>query len=274
MMRDWLLGLAWLAVAVEPFTLTTDTLVQPGYDPDREWKPMQDRVLSFDLTRAPGSGPLHCLAVLDGHGKKGHDCADLLVEALPRWLQTSLSESERGGAADIPRVLIESFHGADEELRLCDSVNSRTSGATCVMAVIGDGRIVCAKVGDSRAVVARRSRRSRRSRTGDSEGSEEPAWEALALSQDTTARRPEERARIEENRGRVDGQFNVWAGPVGAPLSPLPSLHLSPSSIHKHRTHNTKSKSHDAKACLAGGHCHDASTRRSRAAALRSHRHS
>eukprot|EP00586_Coscinodiscus_wailesii_P021600 CAMPEP_0172516784 /NCGR_PEP_ID=MMETSP1066-20121228/279080_1 /TAXON_ID=671091 /ORGANISM="Coscinodiscus wailesii, Strain CCMP2513" /LENGTH=311 /DNA_ID=CAMNT_0013298415 /DNA_START=59 /DNA_END=991 /DNA_ORIENTATION=- len=208
---------------------------RPGKDPDRAGKVNQDAHFHLschvhNLTKSPPAAAKNVtfVGVMDGHGTKGHVVTTYLRERLPfhlaelsrsalpprdahhyesRYLPPTLFRDR------LSSILAQSFELSHDDARHDPNVPAGRSGTTCVVAAHSPDtdELYVANVGDSRAVLFCRRRR----RDG---GGEE--WGVVPLSETTTtASRVEERRRIENGEGRIDGNGNVWYGPVGIAMT-------------------------------------------------------
>lgn len=116
--------------------------------------------------------------VLDGHGEHGHHISKKCRDMLPQFLRTANLDTRRA------------FHLMQSELQTSTSVDANCSGATCVLLIIQNRRLVIANCGDSRAVLGVRNPSSGQ-------------LVAQALSNDHKPDRPEERKRIVASGGRL-----------------------------------------------------------------------
>ena len=150
------------------------SLVFRGLYADEPTKPCQDRYGKVEVDGCPW------FLVLDGHGPHGHACAQFCLEELPRSFEEAQGSS-------VEERLVQACVGTNRALHK-SKVESRDSGTTCVSLLVEDGVLYCSNVGDSRCVLGRR------------EGN---TIKAIALSQDQTLYRQDERQRIEACGGRV-----------------------------------------------------------------------
>ncbi|CAM9453481.1 unnamed protein product, partial [Ectocarpus fasciculatus] len=142
-----------------------------------------------------GSG-VRLFVVLDGHGELGH-----LVS--------------RRCSAKLPNLVIDSnLCVARATLRMADDLRScpvdcASSGATCVLTTIHDGKISVANLGDSKCVLARLVNGQ---------------VCAVPLSHDHKPDRPDERQRILAIGGQVGSRHLVVgsnpSGPIRIPMGP------------------------------------------------------
>jgi serine/threonine protein phosphatase PrpC len=188
--------------------LPTAYLSEVGFSPFSR-KVNQDALLvSTNLLDVPG---LDVFGVFDGHGEFGHHVSRFIAEKLPVFLE---SEGER---------LISDTGKAIENAvsRLCEAIKSsniRTtySGTTATFVVRVHDSLYVANIGDSRAVLATRSRRE-----------ESANYRAIDMSIDHKPDLPAEKERILARGGRVEtlrgppgadcGPFRVWLSQVDVP---------------------------------------------------------
>lgn len=148
------------------------------------------------------SSGYHVYCVLDGHGEVGHlvsrRCSDIFLH----YLRSCNLEFKRA------------FLSVQAELQAATDMDVRCSGATCVMVLILNGKLVTCNCGDSRAVLGKRSSSSAPSNT---------PFVAVPLSNDHKPDRPEERKRIIGCGGRLGCRqmtVNQGKGPVSVPVGP------------------------------------------------------
>ena len=149
-----------------------------------------------------GGTEIHFFGVCDGHGVFGHLVSDFLKRRLPLILN-----KEPLLRSHPKEALGKAFQRMSEELQTQSGVDLSFSGSTCVSLFIKGSTIYTANVGDSRAVVGRKSASS-------------GMWTALALSTDHKPELPTEKQRILARRGRVEpyrlpngefvGPYRVW----------------------------------------------------------------
>jgi len=231
----------------------------PGTDPDRPQKVNQDAHFAFQGTtqvEESRSRSITVLGVLDGHGLKGHQLTDFLQAQLPQRLRqylklssieqhdteeeelpppdnnndnmsefTRLLRKQRNDIVElgnanpseledddpIAQALIDAFLAAHLDARRAEGVPTGRSGTTCVVCVLVEDHdnncltVYTASVGDSGAILTTIS-----PRTG---------LNTRSLATASTVDIPEERARIERSKGRVDASGNVFIGPVGIAMT-------------------------------------------------------
>ncbi len=199
--------------------IETASLSVAGMDPDSPGKVNQD--VAFHSDASSSSTRFVYGGVLDGHGKKGHVLNEFLGSCLPQLLHEKLKayeneingdeEEEETSTASIDQILIETFEEAHLAARMDESVPAGRSGTTCVVSVVDlqSGMVYTGNVGDSRAILAFTQNKDEDD-DDDDDGSIEGKWNVISLSIETTTKRDDERARIEENEGRIDSGGNVW----------------------------------------------------------------
>jgi serine/threonine protein phosphatase PrpC len=204
----------------------------PGSDPERPRKVNQDRHFLFQNDETIVVG------VMDGHGKDGHKLTEFLATQLPFRLKESLNSStlnksdhaalremeERlvtlGKAKStsmseehvvVSGTLIQAFHLAHHDACQNTAVPAGRSGTTCVACVVTDDSIVTASVGDSTLILGLYA--------APDVAAEGYVLSTEVLSVRTTVQIEGERSRIQAGEGRVDGNGNVFYGPVGIAMT-------------------------------------------------------
>jgi serine/threonine protein phosphatase PrpC len=89
-------------------------------------------------------------AVADGHGTFGHLVSQFIVKNISKVYEQELKAAQL--AECIPKV----FEKIQKNLTDSD-INASCSGSTLVNVLIDGDEVVCANVGDSRAILARQS---------------------------------------------------------------------------------------------------------------------
>lgn len=170
--------------------------------------PNQDSWCAVEL-----EGTFSLYAVFDGHGPQGHDISDFVRERLPKILLLH----PQFLVGDMAACFRESFAKTQELLVAASKarrVAAKHSGSTATLAVVDHrrGKVHLAHLGDSTAVLVRRSRQSR---LPFGLGGFFAAWEAEALTEDHKPGMHRELQRIIQSGGEVrpDGRGNprVWA---------------------------------------------------------------
>lgn len=220
-----------------------------GSDPDSPGKVNQDACFHFATTlcksnKYPKSSPFYiCGGVLDGHGKKGHVLNQFLGEHLPRILEKKLHKENEDaisiagtGGDSMENILIETFHQAHNAARKNETVPAARSGTTCVTCVVDalSGVVYTANVGDSRAILILQNpqwtlrsqeevdsmEQQQQQQQQEWDSKKKSKYKVIPLSRETTTKDANERKRIEETeQGRIDGNGNVWYGPIGIAMT-------------------------------------------------------
>eukprot|EP00919_Chromeraceae_sp_WS-2016_P074010 GHVR01175055.1.p1 GENE.GHVR01175055.1~~GHVR01175055.1.p1 ORF type:complete len:254 (-),score=55.72 GHVR01175055.1:341-1102(-) len=143
---------------------------------------------------------------MDGHGYYGGEVSGFIKKTLPVNLFKELKSMD-----DIQGAMKKAFARTGRDLDNSE-IDTAFSGTTCVSVMFKNKTIICANVGDSRAVMAR-------CRSGK--------WYAIPLSDDHKPDRPDEMKRIIANNGRVEsfrgdngeaiGPARVWLKHTEAP---------------------------------------------------------
>ncbi|WRX18029.1 PPM-type phosphatase-like domain - like 10 [Theobroma cacao] len=120
--------------------------------------------------------------VYDGHGgsRVADECGERLHNVL---VEEIVEDNEEGNGIDWGRTMERCFEKMDEEVNR-GRVGEEMVGSTAVVAVVGNGKVIVANCGDSRAVLSR-------------------GGVAVALSFDHKPDRPDELERVEAGGGRV-----------------------------------------------------------------------
>ena len=166
--------------AVVPWNIAVSIVSRPGKVPMNPNKVNQDRVwVLHALANLPG---LKFFGCADGHGVHGHDVAEMIMHELPIFLTQNLLKTTQYNLA-----LTQAYSSMALKLASSD-VDSTFSGSTCVSVLLVSDqfgrKLICANVGDSRAVLGGLSR-------------------VGVLSNDHKPDLPIEKKRILARRGRV-----------------------------------------------------------------------
>ena len=147
--------------------------------------------------------------VMDGHGVNGHLVSRFTTKYFTSFFKKNKKMNSSNSSEDQIfyrlkkndyEVLKRVFRHAERDLEQNGEVDANFSGTTCVMVFQVGERIICANVGDSRAIMVK----------GD---------KAIPLSFDQKPDDPEESKRIKENGGEISqyeedgeksGPFRVW----------------------------------------------------------------
>lgn len=193
-------------------------------------KPKSNNQDSFFIHENFGGIPSQTiLSVLDGHGMFGHQISDYVKRLLPQLLEKNFPIEGNSHIVNSPylpaSVLSElkssfsnTFLSIQNTLSTHKQVDATFSGTTVNLVYIHGKNLICANVGDSRAVLGRFN--------GE--------WEAFDISQDHKPSDDQERKRIERCGGRVEpvkDAFGRFVGPCRVWLKhePLPGLAMSRS---------------------------------------------
>ncbi|TYI85545.1 hypothetical protein E1A91_D04G003600v1 [Gossypium mustelinum] len=130
---------------------------------------------------AKGGEKFDFYGVYDGHG--GSRVAEECKERLHKLLVEEIVDEGSGSGIDWGRTMERCFEKMDEEVNK-GRMAEEMVGSTAVVAVVGDGKVVVANCGDSRAVLSR-------------------GGVAMPLSFDHKPDRPDELERVEAAGGRV-----------------------------------------------------------------------
>jgi len=88
------------------------------------------------------------VGVCDGHGSNGHLVSQLLADSTPSLIRKRLSSL-------LPEAVLSAVYQDLSSLISSSALDTRTSGSTCLTVLITPTLLVCANVGDSRAVLGR-----------------------------------------------------------------------------------------------------------------------
>ena len=135
------------------------------------------------------------LGVCDGHGVEGHEVSGFIKSVLPKDLSNSLFHKEIltndiNLKKKIYNIIGETFIKVNEKLISNESINSIFSGTTCVSVIYTPIRLICANIGDSRAVLGRFDKNLKK-------------WISINLSRDHKPTEEDEARRIFKKGGRI-----------------------------------------------------------------------
>ena len=148
-------------------------------------------------------------SVMDGHGVNGHLVSRFVTKYFTSFFKKNKKMNSSNSSEDqifyrLKKndydVLKRVFRHAERDLEKNDDIDANFSGTTCVMVFQVGERIICANVGDSRAIMVKGNK-------------------AIPLSFDQKPDDPEESKRIKENGGEISqyeedgeksGPFRVW----------------------------------------------------------------
>ena len=149
------------------------------------------------------------LGVCDGHGTNGHLVSEYITKTLPQYLQDISDES-----------IINAFISTNNSLTNNSKIDTSLSGSTCTSLIISLEKMICANLGDSRAVLAKY---------------ENGIYSAVNLSRDHKPNDPNEMKRVLSSGGRIkpffDEELKKYLGPerVWLKNSDIPGLAMTRS---------------------------------------------
>lgn len=150
--------------------------------------------------------------VCDGHGYYGHHVSEYIKNVLPKDLSKNLHRKEITSSNPLKQetiytIIKNTFVNVNQKLVENGGINSVFSGSTCVSVIYTPSKLICANIGDSRAVLAKYKEHDNK-------------WSALALSKDHKPSDIDEKRRILSNGGEIhpftddNGEFTgpprVW----------------------------------------------------------------
>jgi len=197
-------------------------LTLPGKDTSGNHKTNQDSfVFKAGINQIKD---FNIFGVLDGHGPDGHFVSKFASETIPAKLINHheiqyLKDPEeiyRKLKENNCRIITQAFVETDNQLKTVN-FDAYESGCTCVLIIHIGNHIICANVGDSRAIVVY-------DQQGDNNLNN---YNGVPLSKDFKPELPEEAKRIlmsggevrqmENSSGEKGGPFRVWARGEGYP---------------------------------------------------------
>jgi serine/threonine protein phosphatase PrpC len=175
------------------FNVSSSSVI--GQVPLNPRKVNQDRYWNEDLN-VVGHTNVRYIGVADGHGMNGHEVAELVRKTLPGLVAIQTDLPER------PVTALSKAH-SDMDARINKSrIETSFSGTTSTSVLIVGNQLLCANIGDSRAIL------------GYSDKGID--WRLKALSRDHKPDDPVEKARIVARGGRVmsyKGANGISIGP-------------------------------------------------------------
>ena len=184
-----------------------DSCTIAGYSSPGVQKVNQDNF--FIIKEFLGDAEQFFLGVCDGHGTNGHLVSEYISNNLPNYLKNISDES-----------IINSFNFTNNSLINNTKIDCSLSGSTCTALIINLEKIICANLGDSRAVLGKY---------------ENGIYTAVNLSQDHKPNNPCEMKRILYEGGRInpfyDEELKKYLGPerVWLKNSDIPGLAMTRS---------------------------------------------
>ena len=202
---------------------------RPGKDKRGMTKINQDSFIS--RAKINNIKDFNIFGVLDGHGFSGHYISKFASLFIQRYIAnnpeiknlTTLESIYNKLKENNYHIIKQSFISADKQLK-SQQFDSTDSGTTCVLVVQIGNHIICANVGDSRAVAV----------LDESSDNNLNQFKVVPLSIDYKLDIPEERNRILMSGGLVEQAvncFGIRAGPyrIFAPGEDYPGLAMSRS---------------------------------------------
>ena len=186
-------------------------LSRQGIDANGNQKTNQDTLVS--LTNINKIKDFNIFGVLDGHGVDGHHVSNYASEFIPSQI---INNPEIKGLSDPEliyqklkenncQIITEAFLSCDEQLKNAE-FDAFGSGSTCILIIHIGQHILCANVGDSRAIVAY---------DDNKEDKEFNYLEQAQLSIDYKPDLEEEKNRILLSGGAVEQMQNQFGEGVG-----------------------------------------------------------
>ena len=189
---------------------------RPGKDGTGAQKINQDEFVY--LTNINNIKDFNIFGVLDGHGPQGHFISAFASEYIPSQIINnyeikSLTEPEKIYEKlkdNNCQIITKAFLDCDDQIKN-EKFNAYESGTTCILVIHIGSHIICANVGDSRAIVVYDEQKN---------DSELKYLEIAQLSIDYKPNLPEERNRILKAGGEIEqmkdffgkgiGPYRVW----------------------------------------------------------------
>ena len=150
------------------------------------------------------------MAVCDGHGVEGHQVSGFIKRTLPKDLSNALINkeiltSDKNKKKKIYNIIGSTFIKVNEKLISNESINSIFSGTTCVSLIYTPIKLICANIGDSRAVLGRYDKKNKK-------------WISINLSRDHKPTEEDEAKRILKKGGRIKPFIDEETGNEVGPL--------------------------------------------------------
>ena len=205
------------------------TLSRPGRDEMGMTKTNQDSLIV--KTNINNIANFNIFGVLDGHGQDGHYISQFVSQSIPNkiinnpeiQLNTNVESIYNILKRNNYQIIRQSFISTDNQLRTA-SYDIKESGTTCCLVIHIGTHLICANVGDSRAIAV----------YDEQNDPHLNFLREIPLSIDYKPELPEEKARIIMSGGTVDklkDSFGLGMGPfrVFAPGKDYPGLAMSRS---------------------------------------------
>ena len=164
-----------------------------GFNGERDKDFNQD--IAFLEKNFAGNNSYLYLAVCDGHGLEGHEVSGFIKRVLPKELSKSLYQkdiltNDKNDKKKIYNIIGQTFIKVNEQLISNETINSIFSGTTCVSVIYTPIKLICANIGDSRAVLGRYDQNLKK-------------WVSINLSRDHKPTEEDEARRIFKKGGRI-----------------------------------------------------------------------
>ena len=168
-------------------------LTHVGFNGVRDKDFNQD--IAFIEKNFAGESSYIYFGVCDGHGIVGHEVSDFIKNNLPKELSKSLNKKDiltddTKSKKKIFNIIDDAFITVNDKLTYNDSINSLYSGTTCVSVIYTPKKLICANIGDSRAVLGRYDKNAKK-------------WVSIDLSRDHKPTEKDEAKRILNRGGRI-----------------------------------------------------------------------
>lgn len=163
-------------------------------------RPKKQNQDAFIISQLFGAMQGHCLfSVCDGHGVNGHEVSAFLKEQLPRQISSSFIPLDTHNEHRLETAVQDGFRKVVTKLGQ-SRIDTTFSGSTCVAVVIQGRSLLCANVGDSRAMLISKNK----------------DWQYTLLSTDHKPDMHSEKMRILSKGGQV----SPFRGPHGELMGP------------------------------------------------------
>jgi len=205
------------------------TLSRPGSNKDGMTKTNQDSL--FSRLNINNVKDFNIFGVLDGHGPTGHFISQFASQFIQNYIINNPELKNLSKTEEIYfklkennyQIIKQAFILNDNQLK-SQNFDAKESGSTCVLVVQIGNHLICANVGDSRAIAV----------FDENNDKNLNQLKAIPLSIDYKPDMPEERNRILMSGGLVDQAtncFGVKTGPfrIFAPGEDYPGLAMSRS---------------------------------------------
>ena len=149
------------------------------------------------------------MAVCDGHGIEGHSVSSFIKQTLPKDLSnalinTEILTSDKNKKKKIYNIIGSTFIKVNEKLIGIETINSIFSGTTCVSLIYTPIKLICANIGDSRAVLGRYDKKNKK-------------YISINLSRDHKPTEEDEPKRILKKGGRIKPFIDENGIEIGPP---------------------------------------------------------